>query len=158
MACIIELEEYPVVGNRDLILGRVLALYIDLDIRRIIRNARNRTSYWLGPSTQTRGIKDIQVYAMSLLEACLSASGNIEAKYNSGSSDPGVCLFLIKFHCCGAVIIAEGTGSEVNPRVDRPLALVVLALPRVCLLPSSFKTDRNIKIICIIFSILYQKL
>ena len=43
---------------------------------------------------------------------------------------------LLKFHICGAVIIAEGTGSEVNTRVDRPLALVVLALPRVCLLPS----------------------
>ena len=46
-------------------------------------------------------------------------------------------LLLLEFHCCGAVIqIAEGTGSEVNPRVDLPLALVVLALPRVCLLPS----------------------
>ena len=44
---------------------------------------------------------------------------------------------LLKFHICGAVIIAEGTGSEVNTRVDRPLALVVLALPRVCLLPST---------------------
>ena len=45
-------------------------------------------------------------------------------------------IILLKFQCCGAVIIAEGTGSEVNPRVDLPLALVVLALPRVCLLPS----------------------
>ena len=44
----------------------------------------------------------------------------------------------LKYHCCGAVIIAEGTGSEVNPRVDLSLALVVLALPRVCLLPSYF--------------------
>ena len=43
---------------------------------------------------------------------------------------------VTKYHICGAVIIAEGTGSEVNPRVDRSLALVVLALPRVCLLPS----------------------
>ena len=45
-------------------------------------------------------------------------------------------LLLLKFHICGAVVIAEGTGSEVNPRVDLPLALVVLALPRVCLIPS----------------------
>ena len=45
-------------------------------------------------------------------------------------------LLLLKFHICGAVIFAEGTGSEVNPRVDLPLALVFLALPRVCLLPS----------------------
>jgi len=48
-------------------------------------------------------------------------------------------LLLLEFHCCRAVIqIAEGTGSEVNPRVDLPLALVVLALPRVCLLPSIY--------------------
>ena len=33
--------------------------------------------------------------------------------------------------------MAEGTGSEVNSRVDLPLALVVLALTRVCLLPSN---------------------
>ena len=48
------------------------------------------------------------------------------------------CFFTIflKFHWSRAVIIAEGTGSEVNPRVDLRLALVVLALPRVCLLPS----------------------
>ena len=45
-------------------------------------------------------------------------------------------LLSLKFHICGAVIFAEGTGSEVNPRVDLPLALVILALPRVCLLPS----------------------
>ena len=44
-------------------------------------------------------------------------------------------LILLEFHCC-VIQIAEGTGSEVNPRVDLPLALVVLALPRVCLLPS----------------------
>ena len=56
-------------------------------------------------------------------------------------------LLLLEFHCCGAVVIAEGTGSEVNPRVDRPLALVVLALPRVCLLPSCacfFCTEGNV--------------
>ena len=29
-------------------------------------------------------------------------------------------LLLLKFHICGAVVIAEGTGSEVNPRVDIP--------------------------------------
>ena len=50
----------------------------------------------------------------------------------------------LEFHCCGAVIIAEGTGSEVNPRVDLPLALVVLALPRVCLLPSEFLLYRQV--------------
>ena len=54
---------------------------------------------------------------------------------------------LLKFHICGAVIIAEGTGSEVNTRVDRPLALVVLALPRVCLLPSLFFFHRRFRFI-----------
>ena len=34
------------------------------------------------------------MYAMSLLKAYLSASGIIEAKCNSGSSDPGVRLSL----------------------------------------------------------------
>ena len=47
---------------------------------------------------------------------------------------------VTKIYICGAVIIAEGTGLEVNPRVDRPIALVVLALPRVCLLPSRQKS------------------
>ena len=38
--------------------------------------------------------------------------------------------------CCEAAVFAEGTGSEVNSRVDKPLALTSLALPRVCLFPS----------------------
>ena len=49
---------------------------------------------------------------------------------------PRFCTTFLKLQRSRAVLIAEGTCSEVNPRVDLPLALVVLALPRVCLLPS----------------------